>query len=408
MASESFGPGSHTWDVPDGVSEITISLGGAEGGNGGDDETSTGEFNNGGFGGAGASTSASFNVSSGDTVDLTVGTTGNNGNDGDGLGGNGAGGDGGEPGGVIGESTGDEGDEGGGGGGGGGYTVAALNGSDVLAAGAGAGGNGAGDAGGEDGLNGGSGQATNESNSSYWGGEGGNIGDDRGPAPGGDSFYATSAFDVSQTAGGNSGDGAATISYTLPPDPPVNVSQTVDGDDQMTITWDQNSTGGDPDNYEIEVSEDGGSYVDVATVDGTTTSYVYSATQSVDTHRFRVRATNVEGASDWSYTVTKSTEITAVTLSNATADSVDASWDSVDGETEYDLLIAESSGSTETDYTVAATTTGTSATATGLTNGKQYFARAIARYPEADSLSTDEAAATTTLPATDFDTVEEL
>lgn len=188
------------------------------------------------------------------------------------------------------------------------------------------------------------------------------------------------------------------------PAAPTNVSQTVEGNDQIQVDADENTTAGSYDTYRIEVSEDSGSWTPVATP--SSMPYTYTATESVDSHQFRVRGENSYGSSDWVTTATKSTDITSLTVSNADATSFDLSWDAADDASDYDVLLAEAMGSTEADYSVDQTTTSTGATVTGLENGEMYYARAIARYPSADSLSTVEASTTTALPDPTLDSLD--
>lgn len=198
-------------------------------------------------------------------------------------------------------------------------------------------------------------------------------------------------------------DDIATYEKTVAPEAPTTATQTVEGDGQIKVDATESSSGGDYDNYRIEVSEDGGSYTHVSSP--SSMPYTYTATESVDTHRFRVRGENAAGNSDWTYTATKSTDITSSTLSNTSATSFDFSWDGVDDATGYDVLLAELSGSTEGDYTVDQSVSGTSATVSGLENGETYYARPIARYPAGDSLGPEQST-TTSLPAPSLDSLD--
>lgn len=190
------------------------------------------------------------------------------------------------------------------------------------------------------------------------------------------------------------------FAYTTPdpPNAPVDVSQTVTGNTAISVTASEDTSGGSVDQFRIEVSEDDGAWTHVALVSPAGMPYEYAATASVDTHRFRIRAENGGGNSDWTYTTTKSTDITTVTPTNVTATSVALSWDQADDATEYDVLIAESTGSSEGDYAVDQTVTGTSATVSGLENGERYHLRPIARYPQDDSLGVEVAITTDVVP----------
>jgi hypothetical protein len=60
------------------------------------------------------------------------------------------------------------------------------------------------------------------------------------------------------------------------------------------------------------------------------------------------------------------------------------------------------------DYSVAATTGATSVTDGPLENGERYYYRVQAEYSESNSELSNEVGQTTNLPATNFDTVEEI
>lgn len=226
-------------------------------------------------------------------------------------------------------------------------------------------------------------------------------------AGGGAGGGTTSGVSNATTTNGGSeySGGRVILTYSLPaPGAPVNTEQTVTGTNTAEASWDEDTSGGTPDHYELEVNEDGGGWT---LVDGnvTSTSYTYTITAGVDTVRFRVRAENSGGTSNWSYTTTKSTEITSVTPSNTDDTSFDLSWDAADDATEYDVLLAESSGSSEGDYSIDQTVSGTTATVSGLENGERYFARPIARYPNTDSLG-PEKTTTTTVPSPTLDSLD--
>lgn len=399
MPSESWSsPGQYEWTAPNGVESIQVTLNGAGGGNGGYE---------GGAPGAGGSVTATIPVSPGDTLTIWVAESGDDGAYTDALGGTGqhVGGDS-----IYNGNTANSGGGGGGstsvldtndnilaiadGGGGGGSSTAADGGNNGGGGGArnGAGGSGTGD--GVDGEDGGW--------TSGFGGDGG----DGGGNPGGDGGAATAGAATNATittGGGNTGDADVTFQYNTLPYAPTNVSQTIEGDDQIEVNASENPNGGAYDNYRVEVSEDGGGWTHAASP--ASMPYTYSASTSVDEHRFRVRGEQDDGdTSNWTDTTTKSTDITSLNVSNTDVTSFDLDWDAVDDTNDYDVLLAEASGSTETDYSVDQTDTGTSATVTGLEHGERYYARVIARYPQADSLS-PEADAETSLPSPTLDAV---
>lgn len=192
----------------------------------------------------------------------------------------------------------------------------------------------------------------------------------------------------------------------LPPAAPASASQTITGDGSITVSWDGVTTAS---NYRLEVGEDGGSYQTVATsISADTSSYAYQASPGTDTHQFRVRAENTAGSSDWVDTATKSTDIGSVSLTVVDNDQIDLSWDAVDDADEYDILRADASGSTRSDYTVAGTvgTNTTTYSDTTVEDGEQYYYRIDAVYSGTNSLSADEVAGTTPLPAPTLDALD--
>lgn len=135
---------------------------------------------------------------------------------------------------------------------------------------------------------------------------------------GGGSGYTGGVSGASMSTAVNSGRGQVRITYTEPPGPPENVDATYQADDQVDLSWDQASTGGEPDSYDIEMSRDGATYVSPAggpssvsdNTDGVSShsaSYGPSSDQSYDSvvgidssFQFRVRAVNSNSASAWS------------------------------------------------------------------------------------------------------------
>jgi len=187
--------------------------------------------------------------------------------------------------------------------------------------------------------------------------------------------------------------------------PPTNASQVIKGNAEIDLSW---TEGAGADSYEIRVSKDGGAFTVFDTVPAGTSSVSYTGLDtSVDTW-----AWEVYGVQDGSYngpaaTATKSTNIT-LSLDAIGLTTADFSWGDIDGETGYELLRSETSGSVVGDYTTVSTAGAdvASLSDSGLTNGKEYYWRVLGTYPQTDSLS-NEVVGVTTLPATDFDTVEE-
>lgn len=380
-----------TYTVPAGVNQVTVECWGAAGGNGGN----------------GAYIKGEVPVTPDETLDVYVG--GQNGYNGGGSGGGAS------------HSDWEDGENGGGS-----SDVFAADGT-LLACAGGGGGAGGNNSGGGSGLgyetassrsNGGNGGYTGYYGGSQDGhkhggggggaGYGGGAGGDAGVNQGENGNGGGSHINGSKLTGSNgarSGHGQVVISYPDPPATPNNVSQTVTGDDSCNVTWGEDTSAGTPDHYDVEKSTDGGSSWTSLSTNVTGTSYTASLSAGDDTVLFRVRAVNAGGSSSWVQTTEKSTDITSVTVSNVTGTGFDLSWDSADDATDYDVLLAEASGSTEADYTIDQTVTSTSATVSGLEHGEKYYARPIARYPNADSLG-PEKSTTTSLPAPVVDSLD--
>lgn len=407
--------GQQTWTVPSGVSTVTVRCWGAQGGGG----TGGGNGANGGFG------ETTLNVSAGETLYIYVGERGN-------FGSGSSGGSGGWPNGGDG-GTDDPGDGGGGGGGGSsGVRYPSSSVSDQVCMGGGGGGNdwggfhapgrgggtqgedgdggywgeggtqsSGGDEGGSrnqggDGVGGQSGIAGGGGGGGYYGGGGSDAAGSYDGAGGGGSGYGDTL-----SVGGNSGHGVVEVEYTEAPAAPNNVAQTVVGDDEIDITWDEDTSRGSTDDYDVQVSEDGGTWTQVTNT--TAESYTYTATPSVNDHQFRVRANNSAGSSDWVYTTTKTTDPTGLSVDGHDADSIDLSWTGTDDQSNYRVLRAESS---EGSYTEAGTPTGTTFTDTSLENGEQYFYVVEAEYAGTNSQQTNEVSQITDLPALSLDSLD--
>lgn len=218
-------PGSHTWTVPDGNSEITIKIWGAGGANG---ETKGGDMVSGGSGGY-AEDTFSASVDPGDQLKIFVGAGGSgldggkkgyhNGGD---AGGTNAGG-GGASSRVVNTTQSLDLLSAGGGGGGGGSTYNVNFGREEFYGGGGGGPGGIGGSGYSYDGNGGSG-------SNSWGGNGGDSDPNSiDPGKGGGGYSWSSAGTITTGGGNNPGsDATVEIVYTAPkPTAPSNLSATL-------------------------------------------------------------------------------------------------------------------------------------------------------------------------------------
>lgn len=243
----------------------------------------------------------------------------------------------------------------------------------------------------------------------WYGGGGGGYSSTTTGGGGGGSNYDDGLNTVSRNERGSSSvtfwdDPKITLTYEQAPSAPLNTSQSVDGDDAITITYDEDTNGGVPDNYRIQVSEDGSGYSTIATPTGE--SYTYAATPSTNSHQFRVRAENSVGDSNWSYTSTVDTDPVNLSVTGIQQSEISFAWDGVRDATGYEVLRAESSGSVTTDYSTAGSPSSSPYTDTGLEDGERYYYRVRATYSSTPSQLTGEVDATTPLPAPTIDVLD--
>lgn len=192
--------------------------------------------------------------------------------------------------------------------------------------------------------------------------------------------------------------------------PPENVQNTVEDDDTATVTWDENSSGSTPNEYEVDISTDGGSWTRVADLGGSARSHTETISRAVDNVRFRVRAKNGTTTS-WSYSDEETTNRAGLSVTSTGSSSIDLSWSDPSGNDGTNILLAESSGSAASDYTVEQSVgaSASTATITDLEHGERYFARVQATYTGADgtpSPVSNEVATTTDLPAPTLDSLD--
>ena len=205
-------------------------------------------------------------------------------------------------------------------------------------------------------------------------------------------YYYVVAYNSSGESGATNTAGATTA---LPD--PSGVSQVVQGDDSISVDVTDGSDNADE--FLLQVSEDGGGYSTVGTYAAGSYPVTYSATPSTNSHRFRARAETEHTTSGYTYSSTVDTDPTGLSVTATTETTVDLSWSGVQDASGYEVLIAETSGSTAADYSSATTTSGsTTATVSGLENGERYYFRVRATYSGTDSQPTNEVDTTTALP----------
>jgi hypothetical protein len=92
---------------------------------------------------------------------------------------------------------------------------------------------------------------------------------------------------------------ASAKTATAPP-APTSVTNTRESDNRNTIAWKDNPSAlGVYGNINLQRQVDGGTWSDVTTLNGAATSYVDTTTQPNHSYAYRVRATNIAGASAW-------------------------------------------------------------------------------------------------------------
>lgn len=265
--------GIETFTVPDGVTSLTITAVGADGG-----------F----FGGSGATTTSTFSVLPGQELEIVVGIAGVNGS------------------------------FSGGGGGGSGIRIAFDETLLMIAGGGGGGGNAGNGGGGGNGGFGGSGGSGDGGNGGfgaaggggYSGGDGG--GDGFGTAGGGGSFIAETGTDNTITAGtdggGSGADGSVTICYTPADAAPVTMTyfRSTPQAKHIQLEW---ATANEVNNegFEVQRSIDGSSFVNVGWVNGRGTANEEQTYQFTDdevqantTYFYRLQQMDIDGTSAFS------------------------------------------------------------------------------------------------------------
>jgi len=207
-------------------------------------------------------------------------------------------------------------------------------------------------------------------------------------------YYRVSAYNDTGESG---------LSNEVPPTTelpaPSGASITVNGDDDITISWTDNSD--NENQFRVEVSEDGGAYSLVGTFGSGTTSINHAPATSVDTLQYRVRAETSHTSSTWTTTGTVDTNPGGLAVAGHGSTSVDLSWSGADQADGFEVYRAQASGSTRADYSSVRTTGGTrSFTDSSLENGERYYYRVAATYSGGtDSPLTGEVDQRTDLPA---------
>ena len=197
--------------------------------------------------------------------------------------------------------------------------------------------------------------------------------------------------DNSKGAGAWSASSAFTVA--LAPAKPAAPSVTV-GYKQLGLSWTApNSRGAAVTGYDVQYRQGNSGSWSNHTHSGTGTTATVTGLDHIAAYQFRIRATNSQGDSEWSNTVSATTRSGKVKDVRAVggAASLDVSWTAQAGATSY--KIQWKSGSQGWDATNRqATSTAASKTLTTLTNGTDYVVRVAAVFSGGTAAWSDAAA----------------
>ena len=175
------------------------------------------------------------------------------------------------------------------------------------------------------------------------------------------------------------------------PTAPSGLTATTQNADQIDLGWSDNS--GNEAEFEIQRKEgNGGTYAELATLSAGTTGYQDTGLDSQTTYYYRVRATNSEGASNWSIEANATTAQLAapsgLTATGVNSTRIELTWD--------DNSSFESGFEIELDDTVITVSANTqSYNDTGLSPETQYTYRVRAVDPGGTSSWSNTDSATT-------------
>ena len=136
------------------------------------------------------------------------------------------------------------------------------------------------------------------------------------------------------------------------PDAPTDVSATANGADQIDLSWTDNSDAEDG----FHIDRYNGSWGRIADVGADTTQYTDSGLLDGEEYRYRVRAYNDAGSSDWSYSDFATTELPAPSGVSQTIESptsIVVSWtDNSDNEDQFRVQVNPDGAGWATEATV--------------------------------------------------------
>ncbi|WP_135851294.1 fibronectin type III domain-containing protein [Halorussus salinus] len=213
--------------------------------------------------------------------------------------------------------------------------------------------------------------------------------------------YRVQATHASANPSNYSNEASATTALSAP----TAVAQTVNSPTSITVSFED--TTDNEIHYRIEKCADDGSWTYVTDLTPDDTSHQFTVAKSADTIQSRVRAESADTISDWTKSATISTDGSELSATTASDSRIDLSWDGKQDAEEYHLYRAESvSGSLDDYQRVATVTSGTTTYSdTNLENGEQYYYRITPVYDGIEDAPSEDATATTTVPAPSVDTV---
>lgn len=189
---------------------------------------------------------------------------------------------------------------------------------------------------------------------------------------------------------------------TQPPAAPGGLSATAVSSAQINLAWTDGAS--NESGFRIERATGAGAFAEIATVGANVTTYQSTGLVASTAYSYRVRAYNSAGTSAYSNTASATTQAASTTPPpvptglTATAGNaqVALNWAASSTATSYNVKRATVSGG---PYTTVGTSTSTSFTNTGLTNGTTYFYVVSAVNAAGESANSAPASATPSAPA---------